>query len=726
MTFDYADYSPLNNLSPSQQSVLNRSVESKVFLEGPAGTGKTTAGVARMLHLLEACASARSMLVFTPQRTLSVPFYEALHQPLLDTRGRVTLLTLGGLAQRMVDLFWPLIVEEAGFGHPEHPPTFLTLETAQYYMARVIRPLLDEGAFESVTIDRNRLYSQIIDNLNKSAVVGFPYTQIGQRLRAAWGGEPGRERIYEQAQTCANRFRRYCLDHNLLDFSLQVEVFCTYLWPRPICRDYLTDRYQHILVDNVEEDVPVAHDLLREWISLSRSALLIYDSAAGYRRFLGADPQNARSLRDLCDHHVAFSDSFVMSPDVAALGTALSSQLDPAHDASQISVFTNRALVFEPHRYYPQMLDWVADQVEILVEQEGISPGEIVVLAPFLSDALRFSLTNRLEARGVPTRSHRPSRALREEAATHCLLTLAAIAHPAWGVRPTKYDVASALIQAVEGMDLVRAQLLSSIVYRFSDGNPTLGSFDAIKPDMQERLTYVLGERYEGLRAWIQAYVDGDEQHVALDHFMSRLFGELLSQQGYGFHRDFDGAEVAANLVESVRKFRWVTEDGGYPYEGTNGAPTSLGQEYVTMVEEGVIAAQYVRSWRPERGEAVLLAPAYTFIIRNRPVDYQFWLNIGGQGWWERLYQPLTHPYVLSRHWPPPGRDDETWTDSDEVAVRQEALQRLSQGLIRRCRQKVFLGLSELGEQGHEQTGPLLKAVQRVLRETAARENAGH
>jgi hypothetical protein len=37
--------------------------------------------------------------------------------------------------------------------------------------------------------------------------------------------------------------------------------------------------------------------------------------------------------------------------------------------------------------------------------------------------------------------------------------------------------------------------------------------------------------------------------------------------------------------------------------------------------------------------------------------------------------------------------------------------------LLRRCRGTVFLGLSELGEQGYEQRGPLLLAFQRVLRQ---------
>ncbi len=738
-----------DDLSSRQREVVEHPVSGRIFLEGPAGTGKTSAGVARLLHYLDAGVPGHSILVFTPQRTLATPYYEAVRDPEVEPGGDVTLLTVGGLAQRMVDLFWPLIVSDVGFGHPQEPPTFLTLETAQYHMARLVRPLLDEGYFEGVTIDRNRLYSQIIDNLNKAAVVGFPYAEIGQRLKSAWAGEQGRERIYDQAQICAHRFRRHCLEHNLLDFSLQMEVFLRHLWTRPICRDYLMDRYRHLVVDNVEEDVPVTHDLLREWIPFAHSALLIYDCDAGYRRFLGADPDHAYALRDLCDVHVGFDESFVMLPEIEALGWELTQSMGPGPAGPTAATGVRPALTFEYHRYHPEMVDWVADEIQALVLEKGVPLGEIVVLAPFLSDALRFSLTNRLEARDIPTRSHRPSRALREEPATHCLLTLAAIAHPGWGFTPTRFDVAYALMQAIDGMDLVRAHLLAEIVYRTAprgqDRVPTLGSFDRIKPDMQERLTFVLGERYQGLQAWIQEYArstsrmaeedlatgsegavlgassgqpgrEADLRSQPFDHFLSRLFGELLSQPGYGFHRNYDSAEVAANLIESVRKFRWATEGTRLAGEDS----TSLGQEYIRMVEDGVIAAQYIRSWRSEAEEAVLLAPAYTFIIRNRPVDFQFWLNVGGRGWWERLYQPLTHPHVLSRHWPPSDRQFATWTDADEVEARQDALYRLTQGLIRRCRRGIYLGLSELGEQGYEQKGPLLQAVQQVLRRMAA------
>jgi hypothetical protein len=131
------------------------------------------------------------------------------------------------------------------------------------------------------------------------------------------------------------------------------------------------------------------------------------------------------------------------------------------------------------------------------------------------------------------------------------------------------------------------------------------------------------------------------------------------------------------------------------------------------MVQEGVIAAQYIRSWQLQVEDAVLLAPAYTFLLSNRPATVQFWLDVGSRSWAERLFQPLTHPHVLSRHWPP----GVTWSDVNEVEANQQVLHHLAVGLLRRCRQQVYLGLSELGEQGYEQRGPLLRTYQRVLQD---------
>jgi len=597
-----------------------------------------------------------------------------------------------------VDLFWPIVAETAGFANPEQPPIFLTLETAQYYMAHLVRPLLDEGYFESVTIDRNRLYSQIIDNLNKAAVIGFPHIEIGSRLDSAYFGDPAQRRVYADAQDCANRFRQYCLDHNLLDFSLQLDIFANDLWRQDIVKDYFIRNYRHLIYDNVEEDGPRGHDILRNWLPSFDSALLIYDEGAGFRYFLGADVQTGWALRELCDEQVVLEESFVMSENAAGLSDSLVEAIAPNLASNVESQTPSDALSIIQARFYPELLDAVVGEVEQLVSS-GIAPSEIVILAPYLSDALRFSITNRLETRNIPWRSHRPSRSLRDEPASQALITLAALAHPHWNVHPPKFDVAYALMQSIDGLDLIRAQLLTEIVYRQRDFS--LAPFENIKADMQERITFTLGNRFSMLRDWILAYRESEQ--LPLDHFFRKLFGEVLSQVGFGYHSNFDSVRVAASLVESVKKFRMAME--------STGGLGDLGKEYIAMLQDGVIAASYVESWRTEDKDAVLVAPAHTFLMMNKPVTVQFWLDPGSNGWYERLSQPLTHPFVLSRSWEA-GR---MWSDADDVQYSKEAMARLISGLLRRCREHVYLGIAELGESGFEQRGELLRAFQKVL-----------
>jgi hypothetical protein len=691
-------------LNLPQRQIIESPLDLKLFVSGPAGTGKTTAGVERMRYLLAQGVPGESILMLTPQRTLQEPYLDLLYSPERSAGGEVTPATIGGLARRMVDLFWPVAAEAAGFANPEQPPVFLTLETAQYYMAYLVRPLLDQGFFESVTIDRNRLYSQIIDNLNKAAVIGFPYTEIGSRLDVSYFGDPAQRRIYQDAQECANRFRQYCLDHNLLDFSLQLDVFVNILWPHDIVRDYLARTYRHVIYDNVEEDMPRAHDILRDWLPSLDSALLIYDEGAGFRQFLGADVNTGWALGELCNEHVRLQDSFVMSEGVAMLSEGLTEailpNLSPSLNSENLGrVGEGSALSIISKHFYPELLDAVVDEIQSLVSNSQISPSEIVILAPYLSDALRFSITHRLEARNIPWRSHRPSRSLRDEPASHALITLAALAHPHWNVHPPKFDVAYALMQSIEGLDLVRAQLLTEIIYRQRDLG--LSAFDNIKPDMQERITFSIGNRYSVLRDWMMAYRETDQ--LPLDHFFRKLFGEVLSQPGFGYHSNFDAVRVVASLVESVKKFRMAME--------TTGGIGDLGREYISMLQDGVIAASYLEGWQSEDKDAVLVAPAHTFLMMNRPVTVQFWLDVGSNGWYERLSQPLTHPHVLSRGW----ESGRVWTDMDDVHYSKEALARLVSGLLHRCRERIYICLSELGESGFEQRGELLRAFQKVL-----------
>jgi hypothetical protein len=695
-------------LTAEQNLILNQLEGKHTFLEGIAGTGKTTVGAAYLDQLLNSGVNASSILILVPQRTLAFPYYDIVHQVGLPPGGTSDILTLGGLSQRMIALFWPIISENAGFAHPENPPIFLTLETAQYYMSRIVSPLLEKGYFDSVTIEPTRIYSQVLDNLNKSALVGFSHETISEKLLQSWIGKPEQTRVYVEAQECANLFRQYCLENNLLDFSLQLQTFVQVLWPSHLFQQYIRSKYRHLIYDNVEEDAPVTHDLLLEWLPNFESSLVIYDQEDGYRIFLGADPGSSYRLKQVSPQKARLDRSFTNNRAqvdfMQSLGGIIRREpLDPL-DKEIRNIFQVSFL-----KYYPDMIDWVCSTVQDLIT-EGAPAGQISILSPYLTDSQRFSMMNRLEDMGIPVVSHRPSRSLREESSAQCLLTLAKLAHPRWDLNINRHEIRYMLLQSIDGLDLVRADLLAKIAYRRSSGVQQLNSFDKINPDMQERITHSFGERYEHIRSWLLDYASLEP--LALDIFLGKLFGEILSQPGFGFHGRYDAADITARLIESVQKFRLMVM-GASRFD-----LDEIGKEYIQMLAEGVVAAQSLQSWERSSEDAVFLSPAYTFLMQNRPVRYQFWLDIGNLGWWERLNQPLTQPYVLSRNWP----GTQKWTDVNEYNADQETLVRLTAGLIRRCTGKIYLCAASYNEQGENTKGPLLKAVQNMMRKLPAEQ----
>jgi hypothetical protein len=686
-----------------QKKFMDIAGKGSIFLEGLAGNGKTTSAIAHLFDLVNRGTLGSAILILTPQRTLAKPFFDSLREEKFPAGSLPTIQTLGGLAQRTINLFWPLVAADAGFKKPQQPPVFLTIESAQYFMAKIVKPLMEKGFFENASLDENRLYSQILDNMNKSAGVGFSLEEIGSKLKGSWMGETGQASLFDQAQEAAVLFRQFCLDNNCLDFSLQLEVFGKSLWNSFLVREYLRSTYRHLIYDNIEEDIPVVHDLIREWLPDFESALLIYDRDGGFRTFLGADYRSGFNLKNACGNHFAFEENIDFPSPLSLFKNNLSNALSH-QKPEKYTPEINEAYTFISHKYLPEMVDWIAETANNLIKENLARPGEIVILAPFMSDSLQFTIQNSLKKYEIPNYSHRPSRSLRNEPVAQALMTLAKLAYPHWNMKPDRYALRTAFTLVLENCDLIRADLLAQISLAQLKNGKLVGIFDRVLPAMQQRISYVIGNQFEFLMKWLSENTSLEIQE--LDVFLSRLFGEVLSQSGFGFFQDMGAALVTSQLIESVQKFRKVAINSLLDNNGT------ISQEFIDMTEKGILAAQYLEYWSPDTTNSILISPAYTFLMSNHPVRYQFWLDVGSLGWWERLFQPLTHPHVLSRHW----TQGKLWIDSDEYEQNQQTLIRLMSGLIRRCRNHVFVCSLGVNESGREERGPLLQAFQALAK----------
>ncbi|MCE5258761.1 MAG: UvrD-helicase domain-containing protein [Chloroflexi bacterium] len=690
-----------------------------LWVHGLAGSGKTTALVARMLALIKEGVRPDQILVLVSDRSQRETFEQALAHSTWFINGSVTITTFYGLCQRAVALFWPLVSGSAGFKHPELEPTFMNVESTQYHMARILQPLVQEnGYFADITIRRERLLSQLIDNLNKSALVGFAPQEIASRLISAWAGSEHRYASYQQAQDCAMRFRAYCLAHSLLDLSLTTQLFVELIYPSRAYKTYLAEHVRHLIADNIEETVPVASDYIAWLQPLCASSVLAEDEGGGYRIFLGADRQAARNLGERCSQELRMDSLPGINPDILTLANRVCSVMHlPQANISAVGDARRAVLGQRSERYWVGMIRWIANEIAHLVEA-GCAPGEIAVVAPYVSEVMRFALEEELHERGIGQYLLRPATPLRDDVIVRAGLTLARLAHPTWAsseavlrTLPVE-DLAEMLGVMLANLDPVRARLLAESA--LPQGNMALtdlsGQVQATAAQagmLWQRLGFQLRERYEALRTWLADYAGREQQ--PLDIFLSQIFGELLTLPGYGFYLRADLAHSYSRLVESALKFRLAGSAGA----GSGGFSVAddPGAIYTAFVLNGLASAEYIEDRLDEALDAVILAPAFAYLTRGLRSRYQFWCDLRVDGWWNRPNQPLTQPYVLSRAW----QTGRIWYDADEDQARREGLGRVLIGLAARCSGGIFLVSSELGINGEEQSGRLERILQNAL-----------
>ncbi len=696
-----------DRLSPEQEDLVQAPLDEgwTCFLSGPAGSGKSTLLAARLVHLLRRGVPAYSILVLLPDRAARRRLRQVLQDVPLGPYGDLSLHTYYSLAQHMVALFWPLVARPAGFAHPERPPVFLTYELAQHHLFRLILPFLEQGYFEGLHLHPQRLVSQLLDNLNKAALNGYPIAEVVLRLIGTWNGPAEQRLFFQQAQECIVRFRQDCLQRGLLDFSLTLETFQRHLLEQPPFWGYFSERYRHLLVDNLEENVPIAHDFIARLIPHCASALLVYDEGGGYRRLLGADAEGALALRRSCSLHrrlegPAGPPMYLAAALSARLGQGENAPLEDAARPILEVIWT---------RYRSEMIREVARTLARMIHQEGVPPEEIAVLPPYLDGVLHFALAQECARLEVPLHILRRYRRPVEEPVVRTLLTLAAILYPEWELPPPPYDAAEALGLVLDGCDPVRSARLAEWVY--DPAGPAWRDPESLPPGARlylrgtasEGRVHLL-ERYRAFwKRWqeIAQLTRGQDTSLPWEHLLAYLLSTFLA----GAAREPTVATACAELLESARRFRQA-----FPVLYPGEEERMVGRRYLEMLRRGLVTAQYLVQERELA--AVLLAPAHTYLLAGRRVRRQFWLDVPSMDWWTPPQQPLTNPYILSRRWPP-GRP---WDDAADYTSRQAALAQIVRGLCNRCREGIVLCGSELGTAGQFQDGPLWRALETIVR----------
>ena len=685
-------------LSHVQQLAVE--ADGSTLLFGPAGTGKSTALKQRLLKLLQEKNPAYTILVLVAepehrQRYLDFVF-EANVGPVADLK----VTNYVGLAREMVSLFWPLVARQAGFHNAYSSPTWLSYDLAQLLMWEVIDPMLANGYFADLRLRPQQIVSQLLDNLNRSSLNRLTVGEAIQRQIETWIGEEDRVRHLKDAERAAHSFRRICFEKNLLDLSLVIDVFNRFVVEHPQFSAYFSERFRHLLVDNIEEQTAAGQHFVSRMLNATSSTTIALDDGGGYKRFLAADPDLAVRFRQSCGRQLDFNERFVETQGVFHVARRVHRYLLGHGPEADDKLVADALLGTLETRYRREMMAELGGELLRLMEREKIAPRDIAIIVPYMDGALRYKLTQTLREAGIPYQLSRRRASPREEPRVRAWMTWLALAHPDWEIFPTVYDVAEAFSLSIDGFDPVRAALAAKMLYQ--PAVPELLSPDSLGPDQIERIGEGELLRIGELRSWLLEHGSFGEEPLDLDFFIHHLFSDVLSQRNFSTAADVQAAAVCDWLVRLATRVKNAA--GGLQLE----TPRQVGRAFVDGIRNGLVTAHPPDLGDPPDPNGVYIGTIYSFLLSEKVVAAQVWLETAASGWWDIPRQPLSNAFVLSENWDPA----QQWTLEDDARIRNEMLARIVSGLCARCTRGVLLVTSELDRRGVRQDGPLWRGLQ--------------
>lgn len=635
-------------------------------LVGPGGAGKTEALWQHYRSLAQEDRTDSILVLLWNARDVR-DWRERMDLP---WAGPLHVYTYFGWVQREIRAHWPRLRSRLGGQWLE--PEFLTVETSQFAMLRHLKALLPE--FASLVTSPERLAIQLGSCLVLASLNGIPRQEIGSRLaRAMPHKDPA---IFEAAQKAMDMYRQELEAAGALDYGYAVELYRQLLEDEEY-REGLK-AFQHLLVDDTQEQSPAAHDFIQVLLGHVKTAILCFSTDGGHAGFFGADARGAwQRFGALGEVQLVRPRTRQWLARSGALYRSLLGGSTPQQPVAEPRIELLHADLRS------ELTDMVGERVVRLLDS-GIPPAEIAVLAPMADKVLEHTLTVHLQRVGVHLNVLTKNRRLLDEPYVRALMTIALLAHPQWELDWGLPDLAQSL-QLLLKLDPVRAWLLGRQVRE----NRLL----PLEVWQRERVGFKAAQGYDLLRQWLEEYRQGPEQ--PLDLFFQRVFGELLSR----LPPARDDLVVCRQLMVSAQKFL-ATARRFSALEG------EAGPAFMRMLSAGTVAAESLLE-PATREQAVVLTTPYAFISGHYRTRAQIWMDCTSRRWFQQDVREIINPHVLKATW----REDQVWSDEMNEALTRENGARVVRALLRRCGEILVAAAANIDSQGFEQDGPLLEAL---------------
>lgn len=653
-----------------------------IIYSGPTGSGKTTL----LLNKFKDICSTQgtdSCLVLVKNAASKMNWREKVD---LEIMGMLNVYTYFSFVQSEITAYWPWIEIKLPKGRTTIDPTFMNVETSHYLMSKYVeKNRRYKNVFDYISGTSAQIAVQLIDNLNQAAMNNLSLEELEKRLLIWVKDDQEKIMVINEAIAIMKIFRKFCIDNRILDYSLMVALYNKNLLADKEYLKELKERFQYLLVDNLEKTVPSAQKLILYLLKKSRKSYLTYNPEEGINKFFGGNAELARKVFfPLCEIK-ELNESYTSSRAARQLAnsiyqTVFENKKLPANN------FIKKEINSELRG--DMLLDTAKEILKLL--EKGVAPDQIVIIAPLIDKVMEFTLERYLTAKGYSFINLTRSKRLVDIPFSQALITLTLLANPDWSAQLT-YSSLQQTLTLVLKLDPIRSAILTDEIF---NNNLQLPDLDQL--ELRLRVGFDSSAKYDYLQKWLS---EKQTQDLELEHFFQLVFGELLSP----LIPSQEDILACRQMIDSVTKFKRVVKNfKEIPEE-------EMGRHFIDLIYNGTLAAEVLYNY-PEEVQKIVLSTPYKFLFSPDidRVKYLFWLDISSENWFRSIAKELFNPYILSPQW----KKKNNWDDLRDQELRKEQLIANLQSILSKAIDGLYLADSYLNSRGWEQEGQLYEWLQ--------------
>ncbi len=626
-----------------------------------------------------------------------------------------------GFIQDEVLLFYPLLIQElkltADF------PLRLRPETEQELATKLWQPASDRLNWRELAPSEYRFVRRILDFIQLAAYAGTPLESMPRLLASGFGVELDTTPIYSCVESLAAEWRDWCLARGLLTYGIMTELYWRHLLPHPTYRQHLSDRYQAILGDDLDDYPAIGRHICELLLDAGVWGAFTFNPDGMVRLGLSADPDYLWGLKSRCTSRVylesiatpILSDRATNSPTVDLIVRAVRDPGNFLRLPSRVSAIETRTR--------GEMLKSTAETAIEQIQRGKVQPGEVAIIAPGLDAISRYTIVDTFEREGIPIESLNAQRPLVSNPSVRAILTLMALIYPNLGQLVSRDEIADLLVTLgsteisigppFEGglggfppaIDPVRAGLLADYCYAPAQSQPRLLPYTHFP--RWDRLNAGVVKAYDRIMTWVERAQQ--QQPLPIDLITKAI--EYFFERGSQL--PFDRLSALRELMETAQHYWQIAERTHSPTEYLASAHQITAQ-FILLLRQGTVSANpYPIGQLKPQNQAVTLSNIFQYRASKRSHPWHFWLDVGSPLWAEGGAAALygAHLFLKDR-----SQLDRPWTEADTEASNEQRLERILRDLFYRVTDRLYLCNSDLAIDGREQTGQLLTLVYSVDR----------